>query len=213
MKLEIWSDVVCPWCYIGKRRVEEALKDFSGSENVEIVYRSFELDPNAPVKATQSMPEMLASKYGGGLQNAQMMMARVSQVAAGDGLEFNLDQSKPERTFDAHRLLHLAKMKGQDAQLRLKERLMRAYFTEGRAIGNPEELVRLAVETGLPEDEVRAVVEDLEKFASEVRADERKAQEHGIRGVPFVVVDGKYGISGAQPAEVFRAAFEQAAKT
>ena len=210
MKIEIWSDVVCPWCYIGKRRFENALSKFPQRDQVEVVYRSFELDPEAPVGSDLSMAEVLGQKYGGGADNARRMMDRVSEVAAQDGLEYHLDKTHPERTFDAHRLLHFAHSKG--VQVQMKERLMKAYFTEARRVGDREVLVELATDVGLNADEVRAVLGDAQKFAGEVREDQRKAQQLGIRGVPFFVLDGKYGISGAQPLEIFEQAIQQAWK-
>ncbi|MGA9519966.1 MAG: DsbA family oxidoreductase [Myxococcaceae bacterium] len=208
MKVEIWSDVVCPWCYIGKRRFETALSKFPQRDQVEVVYRSFELDPGSPVGGTQSVVESLAEKYGGGVDNARRMLARVSEVAAQDGLEYHLDKSRSENTFDAHRLLHFARTRG--LQKELKERLMKAYFTEGRSISVREELVAVAAEVGLDADEVRAVLADEQRFANDVRQDVRTAQSLGVRGVPFFVLEGKYGISGAQPLEVFEQALQRA---
>ncbi len=208
MKVEIWSDVVCPWCYVGKRRFEAALSKFPQRDQVEVVYRSFELDPEAPVGGTQSVVESLAQKYGGGVENARRMMARVSEVAAEDGLEYHLDKSRSESTFDAHRLLQFARTRG--LQKEFKERLMKAYFTEGRPVSVREELVAIAAEVGLDAEEVRTVLSDEQRFAQEVRQDQRTAQSLGIRGVPFFVVEGKYGVSGAQPAEVFEQALQRA---
>jgi len=207
MKVEIWSDVVCPWCYIGKRRFEAALAGFAHRAAVGVVWRSFQLDPHAPLESTEPVNAVLAQKYGVSLQQAAAMSAQVSALAAEDGLEYHLDQAQRSNTFTAHRLIHFAATQGcQDA---LKERLLRAYFTEGAAVGDPATLVRLAAEVGLPTAEARAVVAGT-AYAAEVRADEQRAQALGIRGVPFFVLDDTYAVSGAQPAAVFRQALEQA---
>jgi predicted DsbA family dithiol-disulfide isomerase len=198
MQVEIWSDVVCPWCYIGKRRFEEALRRFDGRDDVEVVWRSFELDPGAPPVGVDVL-EHLAAKYGVSTTEAQAMQDRVTQVAAGEGLEYHLDRTQRGNSFDAHRLLHLAREHGlQDA---LEERLFRAYFTEGHPIGDRAVLRELAVEAGLPEAEVDDVLAG-DRFADAVRADEQTAQELGCRGVPFFVVDRAYGASGAQDPAV-----------
>ncbi len=207
MKVEIWSDVVCPWCYIGKRRFEAALAGFAHRDAVEVVWRSFQLDAQAPVEGTEPVNAVLAQKYGISRQQAAAMSAQVSALAAADGLEYHLDQAQRSNTFAAHRLIHYAA--AHDCQDAMKERLLRAYFTEGAAVGDPATLVRLATEVGLPTEEAHAVVAGT-AYAAEVRADEQRAQALGIRGVPFFVLDDKYAVSGAQPAEVFRQALEQA---
>src|ERR1019366_5512117 len=193
LKVEIWSDVVCPWCYIGKRRFETALAGFAHRDDVEVVWRSFELDPNAPRTQPGTQPgtlnDMLARKYGTTPTQAAAMNAKVTVEAAGEGLEYHLDQARPGNTFDAHRLLHLAADRG--LQGALKERLMKAYFTEGLAVGDKDALVPIAVEVGLNEDEVRAVLTG-DAYAGAARADEQRAAAFGIRGVPFVIIDEKY---------------------
>ncbi|HET7531012.1 MAG TPA: DsbA family oxidoreductase [Mycobacteriales bacterium] len=199
MKVEIWSDVVCPWCYVGKRRFEKALGRFAHADEVEVTYRSFELDPGAPAERTGSYDEHLARKYGMSPERAAAASENMTQVAAGEGLEFRFDLARPGNSFDAHRLLHLARARGR--QLELKELLMRATFTEGEPIGDRATLERLAVDAALDADEVRAVL-DSDRYADDVRADERQAAAYGITGVPFFVVDEKYGVSGAQPAEL-----------
>ena len=200
MKVEIWSDVVCPWCYVGKRRFETALARFPQREQVELVWRSFELDPAAPPspEVGGGYAERLAAKYGRGVAQAQEMVDTMTQTAAAEGLDFRFDLSRPGNTFDAHRLLHLALAHGlQDP---LKERLDRATFSEGLRVSDHAALTALAVEVGLPEGEVRDVLAT-DRYADAVRADEAQAAAHGISGVPFFVVDGRYGVSGAQPAE------------
>ncbi len=207
MKVEIWSDVVCPWCYIGKRRFETALARFAHRDEVEIVWRSFELDPGAPRSTAGSLNDMLAKKMNTTTARAAAMNAHVSELAAADGLDYHLDIARPGNTFDAHRLIHLAAAHGKQAEA--KERLMHAYFTEGAAIGERETLVALGAELGLPAEDVRAALEG-DTYAADVRADENRARVFGISGVPFFAIDERYGISGAQPAELFSQALEQA---
>ena len=207
MKVEIWSDVVCPWCYIGKRRFEQALAGFAHRDEVEVVWRAFELDPSAPAERTGGYAENLATKYGVPLAQAQGMLDTMTATAAQDGLDFRFDVARPGSTFDAHRLLHLAGERGvQDA---VKERLLRATFTEGEPVGDAETLVRLVAEAGLDADEARAVLAS-DRYAAEVRGDEQQAAAYGISGVPFFVVDGRYGVSGAQPAEALGQVLAQA---
>ncbi|HEY7848879.1 MAG TPA: DsbA family oxidoreductase [Ktedonobacterales bacterium] len=207
MQVEIWSDVVCPWCYIGKRRFEQALAQFPQRDAVSVVWRSFELDPNAPERSSGTLTELLAKKYRTTPQQAAQMNARVSSLAAAEGLEYHLDQAQPTNTFNAHRLLHLALKQGVQGQV--KERLMRAYFTDGLALGDTETLVRAVSEAGLDADDVRAALAG-DDYSDDVRADEERAAVFGIAGVPFVVIDERYGVSGAQPSEVFLEALQTA---
>ncbi|MCA1647228.1 MAG: DsbA family oxidoreductase [Chloroflexi bacterium] len=207
MRVEIWSDVVCPWCYIGKRRFESALAGFSHRDDVDVVWRSFELDPSAPAIRTGDAAERLAEKYGMSRQKALESHERLTQMAAQEGLTFRFDQSQSGNTFDAQRLLHLAAERGLQDQV--KERLFRAYFSEGEPIGDTGTLVRLGAEVGLPVAEAQALL-DSDKFAEEVRAEEHEATELGINGVPFFVVDRRYGVSGAQPAEVLLQVLDRA---
>jgi predicted DsbA family dithiol-disulfide isomerase len=207
MKVEIWSDVVCPWCYIGKRRFEAALARFDHRDDVEVVWRSFELDPGAPAVREGSYAGRLAAKYGVPVTEAQAMIDRMTGAAAGTGLAFRFDIARPGNTFDAHRLLHLALDRGvQDAA---KERLLAAAFTEGLPIGDRDTLVHLGADAGLDATEVRAVLEG-DTYGAEVRRDEREAAELGIHGVPFFVVDRRYAVSGAQAPEVLLAMLDQA---
>jgi predicted DsbA family dithiol-disulfide isomerase len=198
MNIEIWSDVVCPWCYIGKRRFERAVASFGHPDEVTVTYRSFELDPNAPAQRTGSQAEHLASKYGMTIAEAEQASQQMTQRAAADGLEFRFDLIRGGNTFDAHRLLHFAKDHG--LQPEMKERLMRATFTEGLPIADKPTLVRLATDVGLPAAQVQAVL-DGDAYSDAVRADEQQAARYGITGVPFFVADGKYAVSGAQPPE------------
>lgn len=207
MLVEIWSDVVCPWCYIGKRRFERALEGFAHRDEIEIVWRSFELDPNAPAERTGSYAEGLGRKYGMSPERAHRTLQHMTDVAAEEGLEFDFGGVRPGNTFTAHRLLHLAAEHGRQGEL--KERFLRAYFTDGVAVGDPETLVALAVEVGLDEVEVRAVAEG-DAFADHVRADEAAAEELDVTGVPFFVLDRRFAVAGAQDTEVFARALDRA---
>ena len=207
MKVEIWSDVVCPWCYVGKRRFEAALAAFPHRDDVEVRWRSFELDPQAPAEKVGDYAELLSAKYGFGVEQGRQMIATMTDTAAADGLSFRFDRARVGNTFDAHRLLHLAAERGvQDA---VKERFMLATFTQGAPIGEHATLVRLAAEAGLDAAEAGAVLA-LDRYAAEVRADQAQARAYGITGVPFFVVDGAYGVSGAQSTEVLLDVLAQA---
>lgn len=210
LRIEIWSDIACPWCYIGKRRLEAALEQLRQPERVELIWRSFELDPSAPAVYPEqpTYTERLARKFGTSIEQAQAMMQRVSEVAATEGLHFRLDRVRGGNTFDAHRLLHLARARGVQPQL--KERLLRAYFTEGASIGDRATLLQLAVEAGLGVDEVSATLQS-DDYADAVRADERTATQGGIRGVPFFRV-GRYPVEGAQPSAVLFSALQRASQ-
>lgn len=207
MKVEIWSDIMCPFCYIGKRRIETALNDFPHKEDVEVVYRSFELDPNASYKPGVSINELLAAKYGMSIEQAQASNDNITKQAAQDGLTYHLDKILPANSFDAHRLIHFASQHGKMKEM--TERLFQAYFTETRNLEDKDLLADLAAEIGLSRDEAAAVLAG-DAFSAEVRADEEAANRIGVRGVPFFVLDGKYAISGAQPLEVFKDALQKA---
>jgi predicted DsbA family dithiol-disulfide isomerase len=209
LRIDVWSDIACPWCYVGKRRLEAALAKFPHREAVEVVWRAFELDPSAPRERDNkvSYAERIAKKYGSSVTEADGMITRMTDVAAADGLDFRFDRIRSGNTLDAHRVIHLARAHGkQDA---VKERLLRAYMTEGEAIGDPEVLVRLAAEAGLDPEEVRAMLAS-DAEVKEVRADEDEARQLGISGVPFFVLGGKYAVSGAQPTEVLLGALTRA---
>ncbi len=208
MRIEIWSDVVCPWCYIGKRRLETALATFD--HQVEIVWRSFQLDPSAPAVPTETVAEALGRKYGGGPEAGKQMIDRVEAVAAEEGLLFRHHASLRVSTVDAHRLLHLAlETGGPELQGRLKEALLAAYFVHTENVADHDTLSRIAVEAGLDGARVDEVLAGRE-YADAVEADIREAAALGATGVPFYVVDRKYGVSGAQPAEVFTQVLEKA---
>ncbi len=207
MHVEIWSDIACPWCYVGKRRFEAALAAFEHRDEVEVTWRSFELDPRAARERSVDGATHLAEKYGTSRERALEMQRNMTEVAAGDGLDFRFDLLRGGNTFDAHRMLHLAAAHSvQDA---LKERFMRAYLTEGQSMGDHEVLERLAVETGLPAAEVRDVLGG-DRYADAVRDDEGTASSLGITAVPFFVVDRALAVSGAQPAEVLTQLLKQA---
>jgi predicted DsbA family dithiol-disulfide isomerase len=209
MRVEIWSDIACPWCYVGKARFEKALDAFPHRDDIEVVHRSFELDPGRAKGDIQPVITMLTKKYGMSEAQAQAGEENLGTQAAAEGLEYRTRDRDHGNTFDMHRLLHLAKEQGrQDELIQL---FYKANFAEERSVfGDDERLVELAVAAGLDADEARKVLADPSAYADEVRADEREAGELGANGVPFFVLDRKYGVSGAQPAEVFAQALEQA---
>ena len=198
MHVEIWSDIACPWCYVAKRRFAAALARYEHRDEVTVTWRSFELDVQAPPAREGDYAAHLAKKYGMSRDEALAMHARMTETAAGEGLDFHFDIARGANTFDAHRIVHLAAAHG--AQDAMQERIMRAYLTEGELISDHATLERLAVEAGLPQDEVRDVL-SCDAFAREVREDERTAAQLGISAVPFFVVDRAIGASGAHPPE------------
>lgn len=206
LSVDIWSDIICPWCYVGKRRFEKALAQFAHKADVEITWHSFELDPRAP-KESVDLAENLGRKYRRTREQAQQMLDQMTQTAAGEGLEFHFEKAQTSNTFDAHRVLHLARERGKQAAV--KERLMRGYFTEGAPIGDHATLARLAADAGLDEQEVKDVLAG-DRYADAVRADEALAQEIGISGVPFFVLGGRIGVSGAQTPDVLLGALDKA---
>lgn len=207
MKIEVWSDYVCPFCYIGKRRLEEALEQFPHRNEVEVEFKSFELDPNSPVNINKSIHEALADKYGMSLEQAKRANEGVGQQASSVGLTFNFDDMKPTNTFDAHRLAKYAKTVGKEKEV--TEKLLYSYFTESKHLGALDTLADIAAEVGLNRQEVIKVLEDKTAFANDVRIDESIAQQYGISGVPYFVINNKYAISGAQPRETFKGALQK----
>ncbi|MET9405682.1 DsbA family oxidoreductase [Streptomyces sp. NPDC002935] len=209
MRVEIWSDIACPWCYVGKARFEKALDAFPHRDEVEVVHRSFELDPGRAKGDIQPVITMLTKKYGMSEAQAQAGEENLGTQAAAEGLAYRTRDRDHGNTFDMHRLLHLAKERGpQDELIGL---FYQANFAEERTVfGDDERLVELAVAAGLDADAARAVLADPTAYADDVRADEREAAELGANGVPFFVLDRTYGVSGAQPAEVFAQALAQA---
>ncbi len=207
LTVEIWSDIVCPWCYLGKRRFEAALEAFEHRDDVTVMWRSFELDPEAPVNPEGTATERLAAKYGMSLERAAALHTEMTERAAAERLKYRFDIAKGGNTFDAHRMIHLAATYGHQAAA--QERLMRAYFTEGEPISDRETLVRLVAELGVDELQAREALE-LDRFSDDVRSDEQLAGRLGIQGVPFFVLDRRYGVSGAQPPEALLQALERA---
>ena len=207
MQVEIWSDVVCPWCYLGKRRFEQALAEFEHRDDVQVVYRSFELDPDAPAGATTPTVELLADKYGMSPAQASQAQREMEERAAGDGLTFRLGDLRRGNTRDAHRVIQLAKDRGR--QEAVVERLHKAYFTDQDSVFDHEALTRLAVEAGLDGDEVASVLAG-NAYSEHVDTDEAMARALGATGVPLFVIDRKYGVSGAQPADTISGVLERA---
>jgi predicted DsbA family dithiol-disulfide isomerase len=206
MKVEIWSDIACPWCYIGRRRFEKALSQFEHSNEVEIIWRSFELDPNAPHEYPGTVDDMLVEKKGLSRSRVEAMHKQVTDLAAQEGLDYHFELARPGNSFDAHRLLHLAAH--HNVQGEMKERIQKGYFTEGLAFSDVDTLVQLAVEVGLDADEARQVLAG-DSYAADVHADEQRAQMIGVRGVPFFLFDEKFAVSGAQPSELFTTALQR----
>ena len=207
MQVEVWSDVVCPWCYIGKRKLETALSRFAHADEVEVVWRSFQLDPGIPEGHTEATLPALAAKYGRSVEEMARLQQRVEEVAAGEGLEYHLADGVSGNTLLAHQLIHLAAEHGLGGTM--KERLLHAHFTEQRSVFDIDSLVPLAVEVGLDEAEVRAALAD-RRYLSAVREDMATGRALGATGVPFFVVDRAYGAAGAQPAEVLLQLLERA---
>jgi predicted DsbA family dithiol-disulfide isomerase len=207
VRIDIWSDIVCPYCSLGKARFETALAAFPHRDEVEVAWHSFELDRHAEPVSNETLPEMIASKYGISHEQAEAQHVGLEHAAAEEGLTFAWREARPGNTHDAHRLTHLAADRGLQAEA--VDRLMRAYFSEGAAIGDRDTLVRLGGEIGLPEDEVRGML-DSDDYGNHVRSDQATAKMIGIEGVPFFVLDRKFGVSGAQPFEVFSQALAQA---
>lgn len=209
MKIEIWSDYVCPYCYIGERQLEKALEGFSDKENVEIIYKSFELDPTSSYEVTTNTKDRVARKYGYTSEQAQQMIDNVTKYAKSVGLEYHYDTARYTNSFDAHRIAKYAETKGKG--LEMSERLFHAYFTENKEMSDHKALKEIAVEIGLDELEVEDVLKN-KKFAEEVRNDEYEASRLGIHAVPFFLINGKYSLSGAQPPEAFENIFEKVLK-
>ncbi|MBM7580937.1 DsbA family oxidoreductase [Jeotgalibacillus terrae] len=206
MKIEVWSDYVCPFCYIGKRKLEHALNNFEHKDQVEVVYRSFQLDPDAPKNASEDTVSALAKKYGMSYDQAVDMTNNVVAQAKEVGLDYDFSKMKRTNTQDAHRLTHFAAEHGKDGVL--TEKLLSAYFLESKHIGDHDQLVAIAEEAGLNGEKAREVLES-DQYAAEMNADIQKAAQIGVSGVPFFVLENKYAISGAQPDEVFTQALEK----
>ena len=200
MKIEVWSDVMCPFCYIGKRHYEAAIKRFADSSNIELVWKSFQLNPNSPEHYDGSVNDYLAEHKGISVSQAKQMNDRVTLMAKEAGLTYNLDNARIANSFKAHRIIQLAKTKGLGDEI--EENLFRAYFTEGKDFGDVKTLTELAKSIGLTEADVNEALTD-DEYAYKVKQDIQEAQQIGVTGVPFFVFNRKYAVSGAQPAEVF----------
>ena len=209
MKIEVWSDYVCPFCYIGKRRLEEAIESTGLGDKVEVVFKAFELDPNSPATSNETMQEVLAGKYNMSIEEAKGMTDNVVTQAESVGLKYNFSTMKPANTFKAHRLAKLAEEEGLGAEI--AEQLLHAYFIESKQIGLDEELINLCEKVGISKERAEEVLNS-EEFAEDVKADITEAGQIGVQGVPFFVINRKYAISGAQPAETFAEALQKVAQ-
>jgi predicted DsbA family dithiol-disulfide isomerase len=209
VKIEVWSDYVCPFCYIGKRKLENALQKTGLGDGAEVVFKSYELDPHSPETSEESMVSVLAGKYGTTEAQAEGMTANVTAAAKEVGLVYNFSKMRPANTFSAHRLAKWAEEQGKASEM--SENLLRAYFIENREIGRREVLADIAEETGLDRKEAEAVLGS-GRYEDDVRADIEEARQLGVQGVPFFVINRKYAISGAQPDEVFEQALRKVAE-
>jgi predicted DsbA family dithiol-disulfide isomerase len=207
MKIEIWSDYACPYCYIGERQLEKALESFSGEESIDISYKGFELDPSASYETTSDTRERISGKYRMSLEKSQQMIDSITEYAKRVGLDYNYGTTRYTNTFDAHRIAKYAETKGKG--LEMSEKLFHAYFTENKQMSDHKVLTDIAIELGLDKLEVEDVLKN-KKFAEDVRNDEYEASRLGIHAVPFFLINGKYSLSGAQPPEAFEQTIEKA---
>lgn len=207
MKIEVWSDYVCPFCYIGKRRLEEAIQKAELAGKVDVVYKAYELDPNAVATSDKSMVTALSEKYQMSIEEAKAMTANVEVQAQSVGLVYNFDKMTPANTFHAHRLAKFAEE--NDLGEEMTERLLRAYFIEGEKIGTYETLIALSEEVGLTKEQTTEMLHS-EKYIDDVKKDIEEAGQIGVQGVPFFVINRKYALSGAQSTEAFIEALEKA---
>jgi len=207
LRVDIWSDVVCPWCAVGKANLDAALSQFSHAESVEIHWHSYELDPSAPAVRSGNYVGMLGKKYGVSSDEAQSMIDRMTATGEACGIDFHFERVQPGNTFDAHRMIHLGAVRG--IQTQVKARFLRGYLSEGEAIGLPEVVERLAIDAGLDPDEVAAVLRT-DAFADEVRIDEATAASMQVTGVPFFVFDRRLAVAGAQPPEILLQVLQRA---
>ncbi|WP_353056513.1 DsbA family oxidoreductase [Sporosarcina luteola] len=208
MKIEIWSDYVCPFCYIGKRRLEEALRATDLEGKAEVVFKAYQLDPNTPVGAGSPVPEDLSKKYGISLDEAKNMLENVAAQAKTVGLDFDVESMKGANTLNAHRLAKLAETEGKgDA---VSERLLQGHFVKGEAVDNEATLLAIAEEAGIPKERAEQILQS-DEFADDVNRDIEEAGQIGVKGVPFFVINRKYAISGAQPVEAFAEALKKVA--
>ena len=206
MQVEIWSDILCPWCYIGKREFENTLAEFKHKDKIEVTWKSFELDPSAQKDYPGDLYDLLSSKYNISIDKAKQMTGSLVERAKSIGLNYNMEIAKATNSFDAHRLIHLAME--FNVQEKVIERLSSAYLIEGLHIGNRETLTQIGIDAGLKAADILAMF-DSDRFTEDVRKDEYEARNIGVRGVPFFLIDKKYSLSGAQPKEVFEEALEK----
>ncbi|OOF56939.1 DsbA family oxidoreductase [Rodentibacter myodis] len=209
MKIEIWSDYACPFCYIGKRQLQQALEKFEGDENVEIIYRTFELYPQAPQKVETTTQQRIEWKYRKTPEGAMEMIRNIEILAKRVGLAMNYENVQNTATFDAHRLTHFAAAKGKGEAM--NERLFKAYFTDNLPLADRENLISFAVEVGLDRNEVEAMLAS-DEYADSAKADQLQAQKMGVQAVPFFLIDGKTELAGSQPVSIFLNALQQAAQ-
>lgn len=205
MKIELWSDYACPYCYIGEVRLKKAMEETDNKDEIEIIMRSFELDPNASHEVTSTTLERFAKKYGLSKEVAKQRIDAITDTAIEEGIDFRYISTRYTNTFNAHRLTKFAESKGEKG---ISEKLFKAYFTDNMELSNLEVLKEVAEQVGLDSDEVSKMLET-DLFAKEVREDEREAARHGIYGVPYFLINGKYAISGAQPTALIRKALEE----
>lgn len=208
MKIQIWSDFVCPFCYIGERRLQNAIKKLPYHEKIEVEFRSFELDPNHPGYSGSSIHEVLSQKYGMSLEQAKGQNEQIGLLAKDLGLGYDADAMKYTNTLNAHRMLKFAKEKGKEKEV--LENLFFAYFAEGKDLGDSSVLIKIAENSGLDKEESRKIMEDSSAYLDQVRMDENTARQYSINSVPFFLIDNKYSISGAQPVETFVQALNKA---
>ena len=209
MKIEVWSDYVCPFCYIGKRRLEEALAATGLEEKVEVIFKAYELSPDEPKTSNKLMRQNLAEKYNMSLEEAKNMTDNVSVQAKSVGLNYDFENMKTANTFNAHRLAKLAEKEGRIAEV--AENLLHAYFIEGEQIGDEKVLAQIATDAGISLERVQAMLES-DEFSADVKADIAEARQVGVQGVPFFVINRKYAISGAQPTDTFADALRKVAE-
>lgn len=205
--VDVWSDIACPWCYIGKRKFEAGLAQFADRDDVNVIYHSFELAPDTPVDFDGSEIDFLVQHKGMPAGQGRQMLDQVTEIADEAGLRYNFDAILHTNTRKAHELLHYAKQQGK--QLDMVERLFSAHFSEGRHLGRDEELAELGANIGLDRESVQSALAS-GKFVNAVDEDIAKARAYGINGVPFFVIDGRYGVSGAQSPETFTSVLERA---
>ncbi len=207
LKIQIWSDIMCPFCYIGKRKIEEAIKQFEHKESIVIEWKSFQLDPSFVATPHESIAEHLAEKYGRDIDWANSSLQNMTENAKQSGLDFHFEKSILANSLNAHRLMHLAKKYNRSNEL--KELLFKAYLTEGKDVNNWNTLEEIGVAVGLPIDEIVALI-TTDDYTKQVNEDQQEAQKLGVSGVPFFVIDNKYSVSGAQATEVFLQTIEKA---